>query len=222
MAEPGLRHDVSGRPLDRTIRSRRMVRSFTTNPIDEDVIDDILDLARRAPSAGNIAAVEYLVLDTPETVATYWSTTMSEDRRATFRWQGLFRAPVLVVLVTRPLAYVQRYAETDKARARLGSSTAAWRQPFWWIDAGMVAQNLLLTVNDRGLGACLFGLFDHENEVKATFAVPSDRRLVCTIAIGRPDESDRPGRSAGRPRPDLEAITHRRGWGPPLPPRGND
>ncbi len=175
-----------------------MVRSFTDRQVDGRVLDDMLDLARRAPSAGNTAAVEYLVLDTPDSVAAYWATTMSEERQIGFRWQGLFRAPVLVVVATRPGAYVERYAEADKARPQLGSSTEGWRQPFWWIDAGMVAQNLLLTVNDRGLGACLFGLFDHEDDVKTTFDVPNDRRLVCTIAIGEPDGSDRPGRSAGR------------------------
>ena len=189
-----------------------MVRSFTDRPIAAGVVDDMLDLARRAPSAGNTAAVEFLVLDTVDAVAEYWATTMPEDRRAGFRWQGLLRAPLLVVVTTRPSAYVERYAETDKARPELGSSTEAWRQPFWWIDAGMVAQNLLLAVTDRGLGACLFGLFNHENAVKATFDVPHDRRLVCTIAIGEPDPADEPGRSAGRRRPELDAIRHRRRW----------
>ncbi len=191
-----------------------MVRSFTDRPIDRQMIDDILDLARRAPSAGNTGAVEYLVLDTLDSVSAYWATTMSEERRIGFRWQGLLRAPVLVVVVTRPGAYVERYAEADKARPQLGSNTQAWRQPFWWIDAGMVAQNLLLAVNDRGLGACLFGLFDHEDDVKATFDVPRDRRLVCTIAIGEPDASDQAGRSAGRSRPELDAVTHRGHWRP--------
>lgn len=199
-----------------------MVRSFTDRPIDALIVDDILELARRAPSAGNTGAVEFLVLDTHEAVAAYWATTMTEERQAGFRWQGLLRAPVLVVVSTRPDAYVERYAEADKARPQLGSSTEAWRQPFWWIDAGMVAQNLLLTVNDRGLGACLFGLFDHEDDVKAAFDVPHDRRLVCTIAIGEPDALDQPGRSAGRSRLDLEEITHRGRWRPRASRPGTD
>ncbi len=172
----------------------------------------MLDIARRAPSAGNTAAVEFLVLDAPDQVARYWRTTMSDDVRRTFRWQGLLTAPVLIVVTTRPGAYLERYAEPDKSRPDLGSRLDAWAQPFWWIDAGMVAQNLLLVATERGWGASLFGLFDHESAVRAEFGVPDDRRLVCTIAIGEPSDEDEPGRSASRKRPPLDAVIHRSEW----------
>ena len=200
--------------LERAIRARHMVRTFTGRRIEPEEIDRMLDLARRAPSAGNTSAVEFLVLDTPSTIDRYWSTTMTSRVRSTFRWQGLLEAPVLVVLATRPDSYVERYAEADKARPGLGESADAWPQPFWWIDAGMVAQNLLLVAGDRGWGAALFGLFDHEPAVRAGFGVPDDRRLVCTIALGEPSERDEPGRSAGRSRPPMSSVIHRGRWDP--------
>jgi nitroreductase len=177
------------------------------------LIDEFCDLARRAPSAGNTAATEFLVLDRPDLVDAYWQTTLTPEKRDTFRWQGLLRAPALIILLTRPDAYVDRYAESDKARRGLGESTDSWTQPFWWVDAGAVAQNLLLLAVDRGLGACLFGVFDHEEPLRQRFAVPSDRRIVCTIAIGHPDdEADQPGRSAARRRPPLDSIMFRGSW----------
>ncbi len=191
-----------------------MIRSFTSQRLERNDLDHVLDLARRAPAAGNTAAIDFLVLDTPATVDQYWKTTLTEDKRSTFRWQSLLTAPALVVIITRPDAYVDRYAEPDKARAGLGSSTDRWAQPFWWIDAGMVAQNLLLLATSRGWAASLFGTFDHENGIRATFAIPDDRRLVCTIALGWPSGEDEPGRSAGRPRPPIEDIIHRGGWAP--------
>jgi len=198
--------------LDRAIRARRMIRSFTDRPLHPEQLDDALDLARRAPSAGNTSAVEFIVLDTPTSVDRYWKTTLTEDKRARFRWAGLLTAPALVILSTRPGAYVERYNEPDKARPGLGQRTEAWAQPFWWIDAGMVAQNLLLIAADRGWGAALFGLFDHERAVRDAFGVPDDRRLVCTIAIGEPGEGDEPGRSASRGRPPIDQIIHRQGF----------
>ncbi len=196
-----------------------MVRSFTEGSIPAAELDQMLDLARRAPSAGNTAAVEFIVLDTPASVDRYWSTTMTEEKRAGFRWNGLLEAPSLVIIATRPDAYVERYNEPDKARPGLGESRAAWAQPFWWIDAGMVAQNLLLLATDRGWGASLFGLFDHEAAVRTTFAVPDDRRLVCTIAMGEPSEIDEPGRSVARHRPAISQIIHRQGFLPREEPR---
>lgn len=204
-------------PLERVVRARRMVRSFSTEPILPSDLDQVLEVARRAPSAGNTAAVEYLVLDNEHDVDRYWNTTLTAAKRERFRWQGLLRAPVLLVIATSPDAYVERYAEADKARAKLGTSADGWAQPFWWIDAGMVAQNLLLLATSRGWGASLFGIFDHESAVKATFGVPEDRRLVCTVAIGHPATADELGRSALRPRPPIEQITHRGGW--TTPPR---
>ena len=55
---------------------RRMVRAFTDEPVDPGLIDELLDLARRAPSAGNSQGTAFVVLDTPEAVAGYWDLTL--------------------------------------------------------------------------------------------------------------------------------------------------
>ena len=201
-----------GPSVERIIRARRMIRSFTGEPLAPETLDRILELARRAPSAGNTMAVEFLVLDTRDAVDIYWTTTLTTERRERFRSQGLLTAPALVVITTQPAAYVDRYAEDDKARPGLGERADAWAQPFWWIDAGMVAQNLLLLATANGLGAALFGIFDHEPALRATFAVPDHHRLVCTVALGVASADNEPGRSAGRPRPALADIMHRGRW----------
>ncbi len=197
--------------LNAVMRGRNMVRTFSDQPLATDDLTDLLDLARRGPSAGNTQATSFLVLDTPDSVAAYWDITLAAERRATFRWQSLLTAPALVVVATDPSAYVSRYAETDKSHPRLGQSASEWDVPYWWVDAGAVAQNILLQCTDRRLGACLFGLFQHEPAVKERFSVPDQVRLVATIAIGHP-APDEPGRSAGRSRPALSAVLHRNSW----------
>ena len=194
------------------IRQRRMTRSFSSERLPRAELDDVLDLARRAPSAGNTAAVSWLVLDEPDAVARYWDVTLPVDRRTGFRWQGLLRAPVLVVVLTRPDDYVTRYAEPDKARTGLGGGQDRWPVPYWWVDAGMAAQNLLLLATERGWGACLFGPFDHEGALHDEYGLPDDIRTVATVALGIADDGDEPGRSAGRRRPDLDRVIHRGRW----------
>lgn len=197
--------------LTDAIARRRMVRAFGPEPVDPAVLDRLCDLARRGPSAGNAQAVELLVLDQPDQVAAYWDVTLPEPRRASFRWPGLVVAPALVVVATRPEAYAARYAEPDKVATGLGEGTDAWPVPYWWVDAGAAIEHLLLGAVDAGLGACLFGLFEHEAAVAEAFGVPADRRLVATIALGTP-ASARPGRSQRRPRPPLDDVVHRGRW----------
>lgn len=187
-----------------------MRRVFGPQAVDPAWLDGVLDLARRVPSAGNAQGLDWLVLDTPAATERYWSITLAE-RRTGFSHQGLLAAPVLVVAIADPEAYLRRYAETDKAHTGLGSASDAWPVPYWWVDAGMAIQTLLLAVEDAGLSACFFGLFDHEEAVLAAHGVPAGRRAVGTIAIGhRAGEAEPPGRSATRPR--RQGVIHRGRW----------
>jgi nitroreductase len=194
-----------------------MVRDFTDEPVDAATIDRLVDLARRAPSAGNAQGCRFLVLDQPGSVARYWDTTLPEPRRASFRWPGLVTAPVLIVVAVRPQAYVERYAEPDKAATGLGTGEGEWPVPYWWVDAGAAVEHLLLGAVDAGLGACLFGLFEHEAAVAESFGIGRDEphhggwRLVATIALGHPAPSA-PGRSAGRTRRSLDEVLRRNRW----------
>jgi nitroreductase len=182
-----------------------MVRNFTDEAVDEGVLARVLDAATRAPSAGKVQGLDLLVLVGEET-SRYWSVTLPDP--SGFRWQGLLRAPVLVVPVVTPSAYAARYAEPDKAAAGLGDE-AAWPVPYWWVDGGMGVEHLLLACVAEGLGACFFGQFDDERAVLDALGVPADRRALGTVALGHP-APDEPGRSQARPRrPD---TIHRGGW----------
>lgn len=188
-----------------------MTRSFAERPVERAVLLDVLDAARRAPSAGNTQGLDLLVLVGDDTEA-YWDTTLPQPRRAAFRWQGLLRAPVLVVAWTEPDAWVRRYGERDKARTGLGEGAQRWATPYWWVDGGQALAQLQLAAVGHGLGVCLFGVFDHEEAVRDRFGVPSSRRALGTVAIGHPDEGDEPGRSAGRDRRPLDDVVHFGSW----------
>jgi nitroreductase len=194
-----------------TVRRRRMVRAFQARPVPSELVDELLDLARRAPSAGNTQPWSFLVLEGPEQTARLWDVTLPAERRAAFRWQGLLDAPVIVIPVVSADAYVHRYAEPDKARTGLGGSADAWPVPYWWVDGGMAVHTLLLAAVDAGLGALFYGLFDHERAVLDVLGVPSGWRALGAVALGWPD-TDETGGSSGRPRPPLADVVHRGGW----------
>jgi nitroreductase len=198
--------------LAEAVRRRRMVRDFLPEPVEPALVDGLIDMARRAPSAGNSQGWAFLVLEGADVVR-YWDTTLPPERRGAFPWPGLLRAPVLVLPCAHADAYVARYGEVDKARTGLGAATGAWSVPYWLVDTAMAAMTILLGAVDAGLGACFFGIFEHEAAVRAAFGIPDAYQPIGTIALGRPAPDQRPSRSAGRPRPPLDAVLHRGRWG---------
>ncbi len=206
------------------VRSRRMTRSFSTEAVDRALVDTLVDLAARSPSAGKTQGWHLVVLEGAET-ALYWDITLPPVRRATFRWSHLLDAPVLMLVLADPDAYVERYAEPDKAATGLGSSADAWPAPYWTIDASMAAMTLLHAAEDAGLGALFFGVFQREADVRMALGIPDRLQMIGAIALGHPggDESrgasvdghvgsDTAGRSATRRRRRPDEIIHRSGW----------
>lgn len=192
------------------VRRRHMVRAFDDRPVDPEVLERLLDVARRGPSAGYSQGVDLLVLEGREQTDRYWSLSFADGQaRARFRWQGLFAAPVLIVPLVSPAAYSARYAEADKATAG-ATPPADWDVPYWWVDGGMATMLLLLAAVDAGLGALYFTL-ERPADLLAAFAVPDDHRALGTVAVGHP-ASDSGGRSSRRPRRALGEVVHRGHW----------
>ncbi len=196
--------------FDRAVRARQMCRDFLPDPVSGDALTAILRSASRAPSAGWTQATEFLVLEGSAQTECFWRHSFP-DGRNTFRWQGLFDAPVIVVPLTRPQAYVERYSQPDKAGTGLGSSVAEWPVPYWFVDAAMAVENLLLAAADTGLGALFFGIFRGEAEILAEFGVPDGWEPVGAVALGTPREYTQ-GRSAARGRRPLDELLHRGRW----------
>ncbi|MGY9073567.1 MAG: nitroreductase family protein [Acidimicrobiales bacterium] len=200
--------------LPELLRARHMTRDFSTEPIDDVVLDRVLDLGRRVPSAGNTQGFDLVVLNGPAETSRYWDVTLAQSKRESFRWKGLLAAPVLISVWADPRAYVSRYGESDKVRTGLGAGAEAWSTPYWTVDASFAALGVQLAAHNEGLGVLFFGVFEHAEAVAVALNVPPDREAIGTIALGWPNEDDakEPGRSAGRQRRRLDEIVHRGSW----------
>lgn len=194
------------------VRRRRMCRSFRAEPVAPELIDELVELAARAPSAGKAQGWHLVVLEGDHTDR-FWRHAFSVDRRGSFQWPGLFDAPVIALAFADPDAYVTRYAEPDKAATGLGEGAEAWPTPYWTVDASMAVMTLLHAAEDRGLGALFFAVFHGADAVRRELTVPGNLQLIGAIALGWPShEPMAAGASAARPRRSPAEIVHRNGW----------
>lgn len=204
------------------LRRRRMVRRYDgERPIAPAVLDRVVRAGLRGPSAGFSQGVELLVLAAPVDVERYWRATVSPGPPDAWL-RGMRTAAALVVCLSDPRAYLDRYAEADKGQA--DRDPAGWPVPYWDVDAGMGAALMLLAAVDEGLGACFFGVPGPRHEaVRDAFGIPTGLRLVGVVALGYPASDERPAGSGRRRRrrPLTETLHHGRyGSGPHAPTAG--
>jgi nitroreductase len=187
-----------------------MTRNFTSEMVDPQLVSDLVDLARRAPSAGYSQGVHFVVL-TGDAVSRFWHTTDAESWFATTQ-AGVLSAPVIVLPIADPTAYTSRYAESDKTGHGL-EIAANWQVPFWLTDTAMAVQNLLLLLEAQRLGALYFGIFHNADVLMADLGVPEGMLSVGAVAIGHRAAADRPSGSATtRPRRETTEVVHYNHW----------
>lgn len=193
------------------VRTRKMVRNYTDEPVDPAVIDRCLRNAVRAPSAGFSQGWAFLVLDTPEDVRRYWEVTADFDNPD--RWlTGMMKAPVIVIPCSSKHAYVERYAEPDKGWT--DRDEARWPMPFWHMDAAMATMLILQTVVDEGLGALYFGIVpEADGAVRKAFGIPDDFDPIGAVTIGHPAASvGAKGSPSRRKRTPIDDVVHKGRW----------
>ncbi len=196
--------------LTEAVRRRHMTRNFTGAPLDRAVLDALLSDALCAPSAGNTQGRDLVVLEGPAETACFWNATTDEAwRKRPGRFEGLSRAPVVVLAFSDPAAYAERYREPDKARPE---GAIDWVVPYWHVDAAFAVMTLLLGAADRGIGAAFLGNFRGEESLRDVLGVPAGMRWLGAVLLGEPARPDRPSTSASRPRRTLTDSVHRGAW----------
>lgn len=194
--------------FEQVVKGRHMVRDFDEEPLAPEVVTRLVSNGVKGPSAGFTQGVELLVLEGGQETGRYWNACFPAEHRSHFRWPGVMRAPLLIVVFGNESAYRQRYAEPDKASRKRASDP--WPAPWWHVDAAFAAMLILLTAVDEGLGALFFAAFEPD-ALAAEFSVPPDYVAVGVLAIGHP-RSHTPSPSAARGRRPPEEVVHRGQW----------
>ena len=194
-----------------TLARRRMVRNYTNEPIDPEVLDRIVGAGVRSPSAGFSQGQRFVVV-TNDAQRTAIAVAAGEPEYVA---QGfgpwISKAPAHIVICADKNAYLQRYSEPDKAGSGgAPSSEADWAVPYWWVDAGASMMSILLAAVDEGLAAGFLGAHSLEM-IHETLGIPHDILIVGAVTIGHP-APDRRSASLARGWNDRESVVHHNHW----------
>lgn len=145
------------------INKRKSVRSFDTEKeVTSDQIEKIIQAGKRAPSAGGLYPVKFLVVKEKE--------VREKLSGAAFGQGFIVQAPVVIVVVVD-------FEKVAKVYGKRGQKLYAIQ------DGAVAAQNMLLTVTALGLGSCWVGAFD-EKEVKEILNLSDNKRPQVILPIG--------------------------------------
>ena len=185
------------------VRLRRMVRTFTGEPVPAESLTRILGNAVRGPSAGFSQGQSFLVLTDAADRSRFWAVAGAAVA------SSAQTAPLVIAAMSCKRVYLDRYAEPDKWWT--DRDEARWPVPFWHIDTGMAALLILQTAVDEGLGAVYFGIVPGQVEpFRSAFGVPADQEPIGAIAIGYDGETRK--RDLRPRRRSLDDVVHYGRW----------
>ena len=185
------------------VRRRRMVRTFSGEPVPKDSLERILGNAVRGPSAGFSQGQSFLLLTEPADRERFWAIAGAAVN------ESAQTAPAVIVPMSCKRVYLDRYAQPDKGWT--DRDEARWPVPFWHIDTGMAALLILQTVVDEGLGAIYFGIVPEAVQpFRDAFGVPEDQEPIGAIAIGYDAETQK--RDLRSKRRSVDDVLHYGRW----------
>ncbi len=163
------------------VLKRRMVRHFSDEPVAPELVQQILDLARHAPSAGFTQGQSFVVVTRPELKRAIAELCGEAAYVASGFHPFISRAPVLLIPCTSEAAYHRRYQEADKLQD--DGSEIVWPVPYWHMDIGCAVMLALLAAVDLGLDAGFAGAHDLD-ALRALLGIPAEVTPVGVIPVG--------------------------------------
>lgn len=121
---------IPANPVYDAIRSRRVTRAMSDEPVDEGLIDLVLRSARWAPNAGNRRLQPVLAVTDPVTLRLLRAIS-----------PGMVPRPRAVIVICLDAARAEEFGFQPGHRGL-------------YVDVGTTAATLLLSAHSVGLGAC--------------------------------------------------------------------
>jgi nitroreductase len=149
------------------IVSRRSVRQYQAKPVPRDVLKDIIDTGRLAPSAANLQPLEFLLADDPVVRAGIFPC---------LKWAAYIQPEGDPKPGCEPAAYVLVLVNTKI------------REKMFEYDVGAAVENMALAAAAEGVAGCWLISIDRP-KLQALLGIPEHVRIDSVLALGYPAET---------------------------------
>lgn len=150
----------------KAILARRSIRKYTSQPVSDEVVKELLTAAMCAPSAANRRPIHYVVI---------------RDRE-------------ILDSIPKHHPYSSMLKEASVAILVCGDLQLDKNTGFWVQDCAAATENILIAVQDKGLGAVWLGIHPVEERalaIQQLLGLPKDIIPLSLIPVGYPAE-DKP------------------------------
>jgi nitroreductase len=172
----------------RVLRRTRQTRDFAGQPISDEALTEILEVARWTGSSQNRQSWRFVVVRDPERLRAI-GTDASGERKPGIGHVARAGAAIAIVMTTD--------------------------HPVWeTFDEARVAERILIAATALELGAAIGWVRDHQQaEIRAILGLPEDRVLRTIVSVGVPTAAGaRPKAAPGEARRPLDELVHRERW----------
>ena len=167
--------------IQEAINIRKSIRKYKNKQISDEVISELLDAARKAPSAKNVQSHKYFIV---------------KDRvvrnklieAGVFKQPFVHNAPLIIICCADPSQY-PKSTDVDETPVN-----------YAYIDLSIATSFLVLRATELGLGT-VFVAWIYRDKIKEILDIPQNYIIPFVIPIGYPDEVPNP-----KPRKDLKEI----------------
>jgi len=212
------------------MRERQSIRAYLDTPVEQQIISDILDVARWAPSGVNTQPWQVKVLQgkskqqLTERIIAARKMEQKEDPDYAYypqNWLEPWRG-------RRLQCGLSMYKALDIGRDDAEKRKQAWYRNYdffgapvgllffidksletgSFLDMGLFLQNIMLAARHYGLATCpQASLAEYPDIVRESLQLSSDEKLICGMALGYADR-DQPINQYRLPRCEVEEFTH--------------
>ena len=203
-------------------RGRRSLRVFRERSVERRVVEELVEVGRWAPSAGNGQPVDWLAFDDPARIAALSAEAVATLAQIVQRVRSPLARSFLVLTVGAKR--VRRVLESADGFERLARKQAQGEDPLFFRapvvlvahvpkddyfgrdDAVYAAYNVMLAASAAGLGTCQVGYFvvalERSRKLRSMLGLPEGRRVEVVLTLGYPRYQFR--RMPVRRRPGVE------------------
>jgi nitroreductase len=149
--------------IQEALLNRRSIRKYKDQKISKEKLDKILKAAMYAPSAMNLQAWQFIVVDDKE----------------------------ILIDTIKPIPYAEMLRQSAAAIIVCGDSSVEKNESWLLQNCSAAIQNILLSAHGLGIGSCwiaIHGMDDVYQNIKTQFKLPENIIPVSLISLGLPDE----------------------------------